>query len=255
MSKPQIFNHQTFGELPVVVVDGVEWFGATEAAKALGFSNPYTAIPNHVDEDDLTDREVTDSLGRMQQKKFINESGLYSLVFGAAKQGNNPDIQAKAKEFKRWVTSEVLPTIRKTGGYVANEDAFIQTYLPYADEHTKLMFRATLETVRRANEQIAIMRPKADYFDALVDRNLLTNFRDTAKELKIRPSRFIDWLLQKKYIYRDQKKRLKPYAEYVPDLFNLKEWERGAKADVQTLITPKGRETFRLLLRAEGKAS
>jgi len=117
MSKPQIFNHQAFGELPVIVSDGVEWFGATEAAKALSFSKPHDAIANHVDEDDSAVYGVTDSLGRTQQKKFINESGLYSLVFGAAKQGNNPDIQAKAKEFKRWVTSEVLPTIRKHGAY------------------------------------------------------------------------------------------------------------------------------------------
>ncbi|MGG1879102.1 BRO family protein [Paenibacillus cisolokensis] len=117
MKKTQIFNHQTFGGLPVVVIDGTEWFGATEAAKALGFSNPYTALSNHVDGDDLTDQEVVDTLGRTQQKRFINESGLYSLMFGAAKQGNNPDIQAKAKMFKRWVTSEVLPSIRKTGAY------------------------------------------------------------------------------------------------------------------------------------------
>jgi len=248
MNKPQIFNHQTFGELPVVVVNGTEWFGATEAAKALGFSNPYTAIPNHVDEDDLTDREVIDSLGRTQQKKFVNESGLYSLVFGAAKQGNNTEIKAKAKEFKRWVTSEVLPTIRRTGGYVANDDLFIETYLPHADVETRSMFRSTLALVRKQNEQIAAMRPKADYFDALVDRNLLTNFRDTAKELKVKERDFIAWLLDRGYVYRDQKQQLKPYAQYVPELFQIKEWGRGEKTGVQTLITPKGRETFRLLL-------
>lgn len=250
MDKPQVFSHTMFGELPVIVVDGVEWFGATEAAKSLSFADPYAAVRNHIDEEDLMVHPVLTD-GGIQHKKFTNESGLYSLILGAAKQGNNPEIKAKAKEYKRWVTSEVLPTIRKTGGYVANEDAFIQTYLPHADEHTKLMFRATLETVRRANEQIAIMRPKADYFDALVDRNLLTNFRDTAKELQVKERVFIAWLLDKGYVYRDGKGKLKPYAQFVPDLFNLKEWERNEKADVQTLVTPKGRETFRLLLRAE----
>lgn len=113
------------------------------------------------------------------------------------------------------------------------------------------MFRATLATVRKANERIAIMKPKADYFDALVDRNLLTNFRDTAKELQIGERAFIAWMLEKRYVYRDTRGKLKPYAQYVPELFNLKEWERNEKADVQTLVTPKGRETFRLLLRAE----
>ncbi|MED0662228.1 phage antirepressor Ant [Geobacillus thermodenitrificans] len=240
-----------FGELPVVVVGGVEWFGGVEAAKALSFSDPHKAIINHVDEDDSTVYPVTDSLGRKQNKKFINESGLYSLIFGAAKQGNNLEIKQKAKQFKRWVTTEVLPTIRKTGGYVSNDEMFINTYLPFVDEQTKMVFRGVLETVRRQNEQIAAMKAKADYFDALVARNLLTNFRDTAKELKVKERFFINWLLQNKFVYRDQKGKLKPYAAYIPELFELKEWERNGKADVQTLITPKGRETFRLLLKKE----
>lgn len=249
MNQLQVFNGQ-FGELPVIIVDGVEWFGATEAATALSFSKPHDAIRNHVDEDDSAVHGVTDILGRNQSKKFINESGLYSLIFGAAKQGNNPEIRDKAKAYKKWVTSDVLPTIRKTGGYVADDDLFINTYLPHADEQTKLIFRATLETVRKANETITIMQPKSEYFDALVDRNLLTNFRDTAKELKVKEKDFISWLLDRKYVYRDQKGKLKPYAQHVPGIFELKEWERNGRADTQTLITPKGRETFRLLLQA-----
>lgn len=253
MTEVQVFNHSMFGELPVVVVGGVEWFGGAEAAKALGFSKPLDALANHVDEEDSAVHGVLTSGGK-QNKKFINESGLYSLIFGAAKQGNNPEIKEKAKQFKRWVTAEVLPTIRKTGGYVANEDMFINTYLPFADDQTKLMFRGVLETVRKQNEQIAAMKPKVEYFDALVDRNLLTNFRDTAKELQVKERFFIDWLLKNKFVYRDQKNKLKPYAAYVPELFELKEWERNGRADVQTLITPKGRETFRLLLKKERTA-
>jgi len=243
MSKFQIFNFNG-AEVRTVEKDGHPWFVLKDVCEVLDLA--HRTVKQRLSEDVCSTYPLL-TAGGIQNMTVVNEDGLYDVILESRKP--------EARAFRKWVTGEVLPTIRKTGGYVANEDAFIQTYLPYADEHTKLMFRATLETVRRANEQIAIMRPKADYFDALVDRNLLTNFRDTAKELKIRPSRFIDWLLQKKYIYRDQKKRLKPYAEYVPDLFNLKEWERGAKADVQTLITPKGRETFRLLLRAEGKAS
>ncbi|MFM1655537.1 phage antirepressor KilAC domain-containing protein [Brevibacillus sp. B_LB10_24] len=254
MEKPKIFNHSAFGDLPVLVVNGVEWFGAADAALALGFNKPQDAVANHVDEDDSAVHGVIDRLGRTQQKKFINESGLYSLIFGAAKQGNNPEIQTKAKEFKRWVTSEVLPLIRKTGGYVANEDLFVQTYLPHADEPTKLLFKATLETVRKQNEKIAIMQPKVDYFDALVDRNLLTGFRETAKELKIKESKFIAWLLDKKYVYRDQKGKLQPYAQHVPKLFEVKDKKsrNGSWVGTQTLITPQGKETFRLLLNSEG---
>lgn len=250
MTEVQVFNHSMFGELPVLVASGVEWFGGVEAAKALSFSDPHKAITNHVDEEDSTVHPVLTSGGK-QNKKFINESGLYSLIFGAAKQGNNPEIKKKAKVFKRWVTSEVLPTIRKTGGYVASDDLFIDTYLPFADEMTKTLFKGTLETIRKQNAMIADMKPKVDYFNELVERNLLTNFRDTAKELHIKQNDFINWLLDKKYIYRDQRGKLKPYSQYVPYLFELKEWAKNGKSDVQTLVTPKGRETFRLLIKKE----
>ena len=121
MNQLQVFDHPMFGELPVMIVDGVEWFGGVEAAKALSFSDPHKAITNHVDEDDSTVHPVIDSLGRKQNKKFINESGLYSLIFGAAKQGNNSEIKEKAKRFKRWVTAEVLPSIRKHGAYMTED--------------------------------------------------------------------------------------------------------------------------------------
>jgi prophage antirepressor-like protein len=211
------------------------WFIAKDICDILEISNPTDALKRLED-----DERARFNLGRQGEANAVNEAGLYSLIIGSRKP--------EAKQFKRWITHEVLPTIRKTGGYVANEDMFIQTYLPHADDHTKLMFRATLETVRKQNEQMALMQPKADYFDKLVDRNLLTNFRDTAKELEIGQRIFINWLLEKGFIYRDQKDKLKPYGKYVPELFKLKDFERNGKADVQTLITPKGKETFRLLL-------
>ena len=132
---------------------------------------------------------------------------------------------------------------------MVDDNIFIRTYLPFADDQTKMMFLATLETVRKQNEQINTMQPKAQYFDALVDHNLLTNFRDTSKELKIKEQTFINWLLDKNYVYRDLKEKLKPYAEYVPALFEIKEKQRGEWAGTQTLITPRGRETFRLLIQ------
>ncbi|WP_339193115.1 phage antirepressor KilAC domain-containing protein [Paenibacillus sp. FSL W8-1287] len=167
MSQQQIFKNEMFGELPVLVVSGVEWFGATEAAKALSFSNPYTAIPNHVDEDDLSDQEVMDSLGRKQTKKFINESGLYSLIFGAAKQGNNPGIQAKAKSYKRWVTSEVLPAIRKHGGYLTPEK--VEEALLNPDVMIQLATTLKEERARREKlqQQIEEDKPKVIFAEAL----------------------------------------------------------------------------------------
>jgi anti-repressor protein len=97
----------------------------------------------------------------------------------------------------------------------------------------------------------AVMQPKADYFDDLVDRNLLTNFRDTAKELKVQEKAFIGFLIDSKYIYRDSKGKLKPYADKNDGLFEIKETmnEKTGWIGTQTLITPKGRETFRLLIK------
>ena len=88
---------------------GLPWFNANDVCSALEFTNPHKAVADHVDADDLTKREVIDTLGRLQRANFINESGLYALILGSTKDA--------AKRFKRWVTSEVLPAIRKTGAY------------------------------------------------------------------------------------------------------------------------------------------
>ncbi len=94
-----------------VDADGQPWFSANDVCEALEMGNPYQAIKSHVDGDDLQKLEVIDSLGRTQLANFVNESGLYALIFGSTKES--------AKRFKHWVTSEVLPTIRKTGSYHA----------------------------------------------------------------------------------------------------------------------------------------
>lgn len=101
-----------------------------------------------------------------------------------------------------------------------------------------------------------IMQPKADYFDELVDRNLLTNFRDTAKQLGIKEKEFINFLIERKFLYRDQKGKLMPYADKNNGLFEVKECfnDRTKWVGVQTLVTPKGRETFRLLIKGMQKA-
>ena len=91
------------------------------------------------------------------------------------------------------------------------------------------------------------MQPKAVYFDNLVERNLLTNFRDTAKQIHVPQNKFIELLLENKYLYRDQKGNLKPYSDYTPKYFEIKDWERNGKAGTQVLVTPQGKEAFRLM--------
>lgn len=109
--------------------------------------------------------------------------------------------------------------------------------------------RELLGSVSELKVENQIMKPKADYFDELVERNLLTNFRDTAKQLGIKQRDFVNFLLEKKYLYRDKSGKLLPYSDKNNGLFELKECFNDATnwAGTQTLITPKGRETFRLL--------
>lgn len=109
MEKIKIFNNPDFGDVRTVMIDGEPWFVGRDVAKALGYAKPENAIRNNVDKDDTLSEGVTDSLGRRQDTLIVNESGLYSLIFGSKLDS--------AKKFKRWVTSEVLPTLRKTGGY------------------------------------------------------------------------------------------------------------------------------------------
>lgn len=103
------------------------------------------------------------------------------------------------------------------------------------------------EKIEQQQRLLAEQAPKAEYFDNLVDRNLLTNFRDTAKQLGLKQNQFIALLLNDKYIYRDKKGKIKPYAQYSDTLFKLKDWGGEYKSGLQTLITPLGKETFRLL--------
>ena len=112
-AKGHLFNFGSASIRAQVDAVGVPWFNANEVCDALEMGNPSQAIKSHVDADDLQKLEVIDNLGRTQQTNHVNESGLYALIFGSRKES--------AKRFKRWVTSEVLPSIRKTGEYV-NED-------------------------------------------------------------------------------------------------------------------------------------
>ena len=106
--------HPEFGELRTVEINGEPWFVGKDVAEALGYNEPHKAIQRHVDKDDGMKRPVTDSTGRKQETWLINESGLYSLILSSK--------LPSAKEFKHWVTSEVLPSIRKNGAYIRNQE-------------------------------------------------------------------------------------------------------------------------------------
>ncbi len=246
MNELKIFNNSEFGQVRALEHDGEPWFVGKDVAEALGHTNPQRAIREYVDSEDKGVTEIV-TPGGEQEMTIINESGLYSLVLSSK--------LPRAKKFKRWVTSEVLPSIRKNGGYIHG---------PKNMSDSEIMARALLvaqSTIAQRDKRISeltvinqIMRPKADYFDEIVDRNLLTNFRETAKQLGIKERVFIGFLMNHKYVYRDKRGRLMPYAEKNNGLFEVKEAvnEKTQWAGTQTLITPKGRETFRLLCQGIG---
>ena len=241
MNEMLIFNNPEFGEIRTVSIDGEPWLVGKDAAQALGYKNPQEAIRNHVDAEDKGVSEIL-TPGGMQKLPIINESGLYSLVLSSKLPG--------AKKFRRWVTSEVLPSIRRSGGYIhgqaemSPEELMASALIVAKKTIEQQKLRLSVLTVENQ-----VMQPKADYFDALVDRNLLTNFRETAKQMNIPPKKFVDFLLKKKYIYRDKKGKLLPYEDKNVGLFEVKECfnDKTKWSGVQTMITPKGRETFRLL--------
>lgn len=240
MNELQIFNNDRF-EVRATMKDGEPLFVAADVCKALDIQNHIDAL-KRLDEDEKSGVDLTDPHGRIQTTNCVTESGLYTLVLGSRKP--------EAKQFKRWITHEVIPSIRKTGGYIAGQSQMTDS---------ELMAAALLLANRQIKERDAristlsvqntIMAPKADYFDELVERNTLTNFRETAKELGVPPKKFVEFLLVRKYLYRDKRGKLLPYEDKNNGLFEVKEAmnDKTKWSGTQTFVTPKGRETFRLL--------
>lgn len=247
MNELQVFTSNEFGEVRTVVINDTPWFVGKDVAEALGYVDSNKAVAMHVDDEDKLNDKTASSLGQ-RGGWLVNESGVYSLIFSSK--------LPKAKDFKRWVTTEVLPAIRRHGAYMTEQT--LEEALSSPDFLIKLA--TELKDAKDTNKKLEavnanltvekqIMQPKADYFDELVDRNLLTNFRETAKQLHIKQNDFVSFLIERRYIYRDKKGKLMPYADKNKGLFEVKETfnEKTQWSGTQTLITPKGRETFRLL--------
>lgn len=245
MEQLKIFENPDFGRVRVVENDGEPWFVGKDVAEILGYQNGSRDVNRHVDEDDRHKVMIFDG-NQNKETIIINESGLYSLILSSR--------LPQAKAFKHWVTSDVLPSIRKTGGYISGQEQMSpEELMAKALQVANSIIAERDKRISQLTVSNQIMQPKADYFDELVDRNLLTNFRQTAKELKVKEKVFVIFLINKNYIYRDRKGKLMPRAGKSTDLFEVKEFfnEKTQWSGVQTLITPKGRETFRLLLQGE----
>ena len=239
MNELQIFNYNN-AEVRTVLKDGEPWFVLKDVCEVLGLSDT-NKTAERLDHDELTRTKLV-SGGQEREMYIIDESGLYNVILRSDKP--------EAKPFRKWVTSEVLPSIRRNGGYISGQSelspAELMAKALKVAEQTLAERDARISTLQVQN---AIMAPKADYFDELVERNTLTSFRDTAKELGIPPRKFIQFLLNKKYIYRDKREKLMPYESKNDGLFEVKECfnDKTSWSGIQTMVTPKGRETFRLI--------
>lgn len=241
MNELTIFKNEQFGEMRTVTIGEEIWFVGKDVAEILGYSNPQKAIRDHVDSEDKTLNESFTVNGT--KGILINESGLYSLVLSSK--------LPSAKDFKRWVTSEVLPSIRKHGAYMSPET--IERVITDPDFIIRLA-----NELKTAQQKVAELQPKADYFDTVSRAEGSTSFRETAKVFGIGEREFIRYIESARLCYRNSCGKLIPYAEYSRDKkwFEVKEIAYGPASHpnttLYTKITPLGRTKIFNKMRKAG---
>lgn len=231
MNEIKIFNNQVFGEIRTLQIDGEPWFVGKDIANALGYKNSTIALVDNVDAEDKGVTKVS-TLGGMQDATIINESGLYSLVFGSRLEG--------AKRFKHWVTSEVIPQIRKTGTYnlPSNYTEALERLLIEVKENERLVNEN--ETFKAERE---VLLPKADFFDAVAGSKDSVPVGDVAKilDMGIGRNKLFEFLRDEKIL--DYCNR--PYQKYIDQgYFRVVEqkYEKNGEIciNIKTLVYQKG---------------
>lgn len=192
MNDLKIFENKEFGEIRTVNIDGEPWFVGKDVAEILGYSDTSDAMKKHVDDDDKLTRHFADS-GQKRAMYIINESGLYSLIL-SSKLPN-------AKRFKRWVTSEVLPSIRKNGGYIAGQETMSD------DELMARALQVAQNKILEKDKQIETMKPKAIFADAVAASHTSILIGDLAKLISqngvnIGQKRLFKWLRDNGYLIK-----------------------------------------------------
>lgn len=251
-SELTIFENAEFGSIRTVEMDGAPYFVGKDVAEVLAYNEPHKAIVRHIDEDDRMKHPITDITGRVQGTWLINESGLYSLILSSK--------LPKAKEFKHWVTSEVLPAIRRHGMYavdelIENPDLAIAALTALKEEREKT--KQLTETVAVQSQQIAELQPKASYYDVVLNCKDLVSVSEIAKdygksarwlneklhEMRIQFKQGSIWLLYQKYAE-------KGYTSTKTQTFNGSDGMVHSK--VHTYWTQKGRLFIYDLLKKAG---
>lgn len=229
MKELQLFNNKEFGEIRALKIKAQPWFVGKDAAIILGYSNPSDALKVHVDDEDKCKKDeivIHDSIGRKQKPLLINESGLYSLIL-SSKLPN-------AKKFKRWVTSEVLPQIRETGGYI-----------PFSQEESdeEFLARALIvaqKTLDKKNKMIEEMQPKVDYFNRFMNSEGYYSSTQVAKLFKISSAYKLNKLLNAKGLIYKQANNWMPYASVDKSWFKVIVGQHNGHNYSQLKFTPIG---------------
>lgn len=254
MSELQIFKNAEFGSVRTIAIDGEPYFVGKDVADILGYANPRKAIIDHVDEEDKTDGvTIRDSIGREQNPVCINESGLYSLILSSK--------LPTAKKFKRWVTSEVLPAIRRHGIYAVDEvlnnpDMLIAALTELKEERART--KALMETVAVQNQQIVEMKPKASYYDVVLNCKDLVAISVIAKDYGWSANRMNQYLHEKGVQYKQGNKIWLLYQKYAEMGYTNTKTHSYPGSDgsmhtaVHTYWTQAGRLFIYGLLKADG---
>lgn len=188
MNELQTFNHPMFGELPLIIVDGKEYFGATDVAKSLEYKQPEHAVKNHCDSEGCISYTVPTDGGK-QQKNFITLGNVSRLIVSASKQSKNLEIQQKAKVYEKWIFDEVIPTVHKHGAYmtpsvleqaIEDPDFMIGLFqkLKIEKEEKQQLITENLVLEQRVNE----LQPKATYYDLILQNKSLLSTSVIAKD-------------------------------------------------------------------------
>ena len=235
-NKIEIFKNEQFGEVRTILEGEKVLFCAADVAKALGYTNPNKAVNDHCRA--ITKRSTPIS-GKAQSINFIPEGDVYRLIIRSKLPA--------AEKFELWVFDEVIPTIRKTGGYMT--DSLLERIQKEPAVIVEFAQALILEKnrVKALECELNTAKPKADYYDAFINPDDCTNIRTTAKELKIPERKFVQFLLKEKYLFRSPSGQLLPYnKDSNAGLFIVRDFVTYCYTGSQTYFTPKGKEVIRM---------
>ena len=239
-NKIEVFKNEQFGEIRTALIENEPWFVAVDVCRALEIGNSSQAI-SRLDADEKMITLISNEGNKRGNPNMtvVNEPGLYTLILSSRKP--------EAKAFKRWITHDVIPMIRKTGCYMTDS---VLERIRKDPTFTYTLAKAMLREKDRADAleaELNATKPKADYYDAFINPDDCTNIRTTAKELEIPERKFVKFLLNEGYLFRSPSGQLLPYNKKSNEgLFIVRDFVTFRYTGSQTYFTPKGKDVIRI---------